>query len=129
MNTVVAERARRQHVENLRRLADKAERAGTRVLRVAGSARHVATSGTHPVAYEVSVEGGCSCRGFSVWHRCGHHALLLSELGLIADVEDVVLDERPAACRCGGAGFVKVTTGPRLSDWTAVACSCSQIAA
>ena len=129
MDTIVAERVSRQRVETLRRLADKAERSGTRVLRVAGSERHVATSGTHPVAYEVSVEGGCTCRGYSVWHRCGHHALLLLELGLVPDVEDIVLDERPAACRCKGAGYIKVTTGPVLADWLAIPCACQDAAA
>ncbi|MDP9472196.1 MAG: hypothetical protein M3Q71_16280 [Chloroflexota bacterium] len=120
----ITERAHRQHVETLRRLATKAERAGTRVLRIAGSERHVATSGTHPVAYEVSVEGGCTCRGYSVWHRCGHHALLLSELGLIPDVEDVVIVKAPAPCRsCRGSGFVRMTTGPALSDWVMAPCT------
>ncbi len=120
----ITERAHRQHVETLRRLADKAERSGTRILRVAGSERHVATSGSHPVAYEVSAEGGCSCRGYSVWHRCGHHSLLLLELGLVPDVVDAVVDEQPAPCRsCRGEGFVRMTTGPGLSDWQMVPCT------
>ena len=130
MNTVVAERVSRQHVETLRRLASKAEQSGSRILRVANTERHVASSATHPVVYEVSVEGGCSCRGYTVWRRCGHHSLLLAELGLIADVEDVVVDDYPAdRCRCGGQGYVRVTTGPALADWLAIPCSCQGAAA
>ncbi len=125
----ITERAHRQHVETLRRLADKAERSGTRILRVAGSERHVATSGSHPVAYEVSAEGGCSCRGYSVWHRCGHHSLLLLELGWIPDVADEVVDEQPAPCRCGGAGYIKTYTGGGLGDWIATPCGCQDLAA
>ncbi len=124
MNQVVEERISRQHAENLRRLANKAEASSVRILRIAGTSDHVATSSTHPVCYAVSVEGGCSCKGYGTWHRCMHHALLLAELGLIPDVEDVVIVEAPAPCRsCRGSGFVRMTTGPGLSDWQMAPCT------
>ncbi|MDP9355930.1 MAG: hypothetical protein M3Q71_02725 [Chloroflexota bacterium] len=122
MDTVEA-RITRHRLEDLHRLAAKAEKGGSRILHVAGTSNHVATSASSPVCYQVSV-AGCSCRGFATWGRCGHWALLLSELGRLPDLTDTVVEERPAPCRsCRGTGFVRMTTGPALSDWVTTPCT------
>ncbi len=130
MDTVETRIARHQ-LEDLHRLAAKAEQGGSRILHVAGTDGHVATSATSPTAYAVTVNG-CGCKGFAAWGRCGHWALLLSECGMLPDLEpDVVVDERHSErCRtCRGEGYVKAHTGGGLNDWTAVACSCTRHAA
>ncbi len=120
-----------QRVEDLHRLADQAERKGVRLLVDHRTGQHVATSASDPTrCYHVDAERGCTCRGYAAWHRCMHHSLLLSELGLIPDVDPVVvadvviLDEQPAPCRsCRGEGFVRMTTGPGLADWVMAPCT------
>jgi hypothetical protein len=73
-----------QRIEDLQRLARKAEDAGVRVLVDYRTGQHVATSSTDASAcYLVSVEKGCSCKGFATWGRCCHHSLLLAECGLL----------------------------------------------
>ncbi len=73
-----------QRIEDLQRLARKAEDAGLRILVDYRTGQHVATSSTDASAcYLVSVEKGCSCQGFATWGRCCHHSLLLWELGLL----------------------------------------------
>ncbi len=122
MDTVQA-RVDRHRLEDLHRLAAKAEKGGSRILHVAGTSGHVATSASSPVCYQVSVSG-CGCKGFAVHGRCGHWALLLSELGRLPDLADVVCDEAPALCRsCRGTGFVRMTTGPALADWVMAPCT------
>ncbi len=111
-------------VEDLVRLANQAERKGSRILHIDGTSGHVATSASSPVCYQVSV-AGCTCRGFATWGRCGHWALLLSELGQLPDLADVVVDEQPAPCRaCRGEGWIRMSTGAGLADWVAVECAC-----
>ena len=130
MDTVET-RVARHRLEDLHRLAAKAEQGGSRTLHVSGTTSHVATSATSPVCYAVTVNG-CSCKGFAAWGRCGHWALLLSELGQLPDLEqDVLLDESHSArCRtCRGEGYVKAHTGGGLNDWTAVPCACTRRAA
>ncbi|MDP9358314.1 MAG: hypothetical protein M3R02_24110 [Chloroflexota bacterium] len=117
-----------QRAEDLLRLADQGERNGVRILVEPISGQHFATSATSPILYQVSA-AGCSCRGYQTWQRCQHFGLFLSEMGWIPDVADTVVDERPAPCRCGGAGYVKISTGDRLNDWTATPCSCTRAAA
>ncbi len=119
-----------QKAEDLLRLANKGEKGGVRILVDHWTGQHVATSASDPTrCYHVDVERGCTCKGFTYWGRCQHHSLLLSELGLIPDIESVVtdviiLDEAPAPCRsCRGEGFVRAYTGGHLSDWTAVPCA------
>ena len=92
-------RAQAHTAEDLRRLADQAERHGIRILVDRASGQHVATSASDPTAcYLVSATRGCPCVGFGHWGRCQHVALLLSELGLIPDAPgDAVLDEEPDA--------------------------------
>ena len=123
MNTVRV-RVERHRLEDLHRLAAKAERAGSRILHVVGTSDHVATSASSPTCYAVSVDG-CGCRGFTAWGRCGHWALLLSELGQLPDLEqDMVVDEQPVPCRtCRGEGFVRAYVGGGLSDWVATPCT------
>ena len=86
-------RAQAHTAEDLRRLADQAERNGIRILLDRASGQHVATSATDPTAcYLVSAPRGCPCVGFGHWGRCQHVALLLSELGLTPDAPGA---ERP----------------------------------
>ncbi len=127
MNTATTRRIAQTTVEDLHRLANQAEQKGVRILLTADG-EHFATSSTSAVTlHRVSPEG-CDCRGFLYWNRCSHHSLLLAELGLIPDVDPVVtdvviLDEQPVPCReCRGSGYVRVTTGSRLSDWTMTYC-------
>ncbi len=128
MDTVEA-RVSRHRLEDLHRLAAKAEKGGSRILHVAGTSDHVATSASSPVCYQVSV-AGCACRGFQAWGRCGHWALLLSELGRLPDLTDTVVEEHPAPCRpCRGEGYVRAYVGGGLNDWTAVPCPCQRRAA
>ncbi len=122
MDTVES-RITRHRLEDLHRLAAKAEQGGSRILHVAGTSNHVATSASSPVCYQVSV-AGCTCKGFTTWDRCGHWALLLSELGRLPDLTDTVIAEQSAPCRsCRGSGFVRMTTGPALSDWVVAPCT------
>ncbi len=131
MNTIES-RITTQRAEDLHRLANQAEARGIRILLTADG-EHFATSATNPTQlHRVSPES-CDCRGFTYWQRCTHHSLLLSELGLIPDVDPVVTDvvviaEQPAPCRsCRGTGFVRMTTGPALSDWVTAPCTaCSR---
>ncbi len=128
MDTVEA-RVSRHQLEDLHRLAAKAEKGGSRILHVAGADRHVATSASSPTCYAVSL-AGCTCKGFTIHSRCGHWALLLSELGQLPDLADTVVEERPATCRsCRGEGYVRAYVGGGLNDWTAVPCSCQDRAA
>ena len=127
----VERRITRHRVEDLHRLAAQAERKGSRILHVAGTDGHVATSASSPTCYAVTVNG-CTCRGFVTWGRCGHWALLLSELGQLPDLEqDVVLDERHSErCRtCRGEGVTRAYTGGGLNDWTVAPCACTRHAA
>ncbi len=76
----------RQNAEDLHRLAAQAERAGVRILIDHSTGAHIATSATDATAcYTVSVDGGCTCRGYTYWSRCQHHSLLLAQLGLLPD--------------------------------------------
>ncbi len=127
MDTVQA-RVECHRLEDLHRLAAKAEKGGSRILHVDGTSNHVATSARSPTCYAVTVTG-CTCKGFQAWGRCGHWALLLSELGQLPDLEqDVVVDGRHSErCRtCKGEGYVKAHTGGGLNDWAAVPCDCTR---
>ncbi len=130
MNTATTRRIAQTTAEDLHRLANQAEGKGVRILLTADG-EHLATSTSNPTALHRVSPQGCDCKGFTYWGRCTHHSLLLSELGALPDPEpDLVISERPAErCRCGGAGYVKVSTGGRLNDWTTVACSCTRHAA
>ncbi len=115
-----------QRAEDLHRLADQGERKGIRIL-LTTDGEHFATSSSDPTTLHRVSQQGCDCRGFSYWQRCSHHLLLLSELGLIPDIEpvvaDVVIAEAAAPCReCRGSGYVRVVTGSRLSDWMMTPC-------
>ena len=80
-----ARRIRDQRAEDTRRAAIAAEAAGVRILVERLTGQHIATDPAAPfVAFAVGVEG-CTCKHFGVWGRCGHHALLLAELGAIED--------------------------------------------
>lgn len=90
-------RVRAQHAEDLHRLADQAEHAGVRILLEPTEGAHFATDPANPTrVYRVGVER-CTCRRFRVWGRCGHHALLLAELGLIPDAEEAAIDPEDEA--------------------------------
>ncbi len=130
----VQARATTQRLEDLRRLADQGERRGIQILLTADG-EHLATSATNPTLVHRVNERGCDCKGFAYWQRCSHHSLLLSQLGLIPDVEPVVTDvviveEQPASCRsCRGEGSVRAYVGGGLSDWIMVPCGCRSVAA
>ncbi len=134
MNTATTRRIGTQRAEDLLRLADQGERKGIRILLTADG-EHLATSTSNPTMLHRVSEQGCDCKGFAYWGRCSHHALLLSQLGLIPDPEPVVtevvvLDGRPAPCRsCRGAGFTRAYVGGRLSDWIAIPCGCREVTA
>ncbi len=129
MDTATTRRIAQTTAEDLHRLADQAERKGVRLLVDHRTGQHVATSASDPTrCYHVDPERGCTCKGFTYWGRCTHHSLLLAELGLIPDIDPVVVDmvivEAPAPCRsCRGTGFVRMTTGPGLSDWVMSPCA------
>jgi hypothetical protein len=118
-----------QRAEDLHRLADQAEVRGIRILLTADG-EHFATSSSNPTTLHRVSPQGCGCKGFTCWGRCMHHALLLSELGLIPDIDPIVtdvviLDEQPAPCRsCRGEGWIRMSTGAGLADWVAAECSC-----
>ncbi len=135
MSAATTRRIAQTTAEDLHRLANQGEKKGVRILVDPRTGQHVATSASDPTrCYHVDVENGCTCRGYAVWQRCQHHALLLAELGLIPDptpaVEVVVLDEQPAPCRsCRGAGFTRAYFGGKLSDWVAIPCQCREVTA
>jgi hypothetical protein len=135
MNAAAHRRIAQTSAEDLRRLADQADRKGVHLLVDHRTGQHVATSASDPTrCYLVDAERGCSCKGYGAWGRCQHHSLLLAELGLIPDVEPVVadivvLDEQPAPCRsCRGEGVKRAYVGGGLSDWIMVPCGCRAVA-
>ncbi len=98
MEPHVERRIRAQRSEALRRLADKAEREGVTIY-VTRDGEHLATSRRNPTQLHRVDRYGCDCAGFSYWQRCGHHSLLLSQMGLI-------LDENAVDCpACQGKGW------------------------
>ncbi len=79
-----------QRAEDLQRLAGQAERDGVTILVEPVEGRHYATSRRDPSRlYRVS-PSSCDCPGFRVWGRCGHVALLASQLGWIPDPIEAV---------------------------------------
>ncbi len=135
MSTATSRRISTQRVEDLHRLANQAEQKGVEIL-LTTDGEHFATSTSTPTLLHRVSERGCDCKGFASWGRCSHHALLLSQLGLIPDPEptvnvtEVVIIEQPAPCRsCRGEGFVRAYVGGGLNDWTAVPCDCTRRAA
>ncbi len=133
VQTSTARRISTQRMEDLLRLAAQGERKGIKILLTEDGA-HFATSASDKTRLHRVSPADCDCRGYQAWHRCMHHSLLLSQLGLIPDPEPavtevVVLDEQPASCRsCKGEGFVRAYFGGRLSDWVAIPCSCREVA-
>ncbi len=94
MSTDARIRAEIQRREDLRRLADQAERRGVRIFHTRDG-RHFATSATDPtLLYPVGVELGCSCLSAVHGGLCGHLGLLLDELGLLGDPDG----EWPPVC-------------------------------
>ncbi|MDP9356468.1 MAG: hypothetical protein M3R02_14515 [Chloroflexota bacterium] len=134
MNTATTRRIGTQRVEDLHRLANQAEAKGVEILLTEDGA-HFATSASDKTRLHRVSPAGCDCRGYQAWHRCMHHSLLLSQLGLIPDPAPVVtavvvLDEHPTPClECRGAGFTRAYVGGGLSDWIAVPCACTRHAA
>ena len=93
--TAITSRIATQHAEMLHRLADRADRAGVRILVEPARGEHFATDPAAPARlYRVDADA-CSCRRFRVWGRCPHHALLLAELGRIPDPVSVVASPAP----------------------------------
>jgi len=76
----------RDHFERQQRLAKQAEASGVRIVTLYRTEKHLAIDPHYPTAYAVNADR-CSCRDFALWGTCGHHALLLSELGQLPDPE------------------------------------------
>ncbi len=120
MTDAIDRRILAQRAEVLRRLADRAEAAGIEILVLdPRTGEHVATDPDHPArVFRVDV-AGCACRRFALWGRCGHHALLLAELGWIPDdgafpcpaCAGAPVAGGGASCRgCHGRGWVPPAT-------------------
>ncbi len=106
--------------ETLLRLAAKAERGGVVIFYEPVEERHYATSRSEAFRlYRVSPDA-CDCRGWRVLGRCGHNALLRSQLGLIPDAPEpepepiavnvvrleTIVPSPTARCpSCAGKGF------------------------
>lgn len=120
MTDAIDRRILAQRAEVQRRLADRAEAAGIELLVLdPRTGEHVATDPEHPArVFRVDI-AGCACRRFQIWSRCGHHALLLAELGWIADdgafpcraCAGALVASGGARCRsCDGRGWVPPAT-------------------
>lgn len=70
--------------EDLHRLANQAERDGVRILATRTGA-HYATDDVDATRLHSVTPDGCDCNRFRWFGRCGHHSLLLAELGMIGD--------------------------------------------
>ena len=128
MDTAIERRISTQRAEDLRRLADRGERNGVRILVDPRTGQHVATSASDPTrCYHVSAGGGCTCKGYGTWGRCQHHSLLLSELGQIPDEGgldltdllwgDVVAFPPRRRCPwCGGEGLIHDPEGRQAPE-------------
>ena len=88
MTATVADRVRAQRAEDLRRLADRAERAGVRILLDRRTGRHAATDPNDPTRCHFVGTESCTCKRFALLGTCEHTALLLAQLGLIPDAEE-----------------------------------------
>ncbi len=69
------------------RLAEEAEQRGIRILVEPISGEHFATSGSQANILYRLTGFSCTCKGFLRWQRCTHHALLLSQLGWLPDLD------------------------------------------
>jgi hypothetical protein len=81
---VAAHRLLRDQVERLQRLTRQAEWAGACIVSLYRTDKHLAIDPYTQKAYAVNTEH-CSCRDFGIWGACGHHMLLLAELGQLPD--------------------------------------------
>ena len=123
MDRTVERRIASHRAEDLARLADKAERGGVVVFLTADGA-HFATSRSNPtLLHRVGVDG-CDCRGWQVWRRCGHHALLLAELGHIPGVDAGEPEPEPVAA-IGSDSTNKGAAGTFMPSPTARCPSCN----
>ncbi len=131
MQTTISRRIAQTTAEDLHRLAGQAEAKGVRILVDHRTGAHVATSASDASrCYQVDAVRGCTCKGYVVWGRCQHHSLLLAELGRLPEVAPDIEPTPAAPCpACRGEGFTRAYIGGRLSDWVAVACSCTRLAA
>lgn len=117
MDQTIERRIAQVERETLLRLAAKAERGGVVIFYEPVEERHYATSRSEAFRlYRVSPDS-CDCRGWRVLGRCGHNALLRSQLGLVEDVDPtpeppptVTLVVAPPVCApCRGRGWVYAT--------------------
>jgi hypothetical protein len=74
-----------QRSEDLLRLAGQAEREGVIIFCEPVEGRHFATSRRDATRLYRVTPSSCDCPGFTTWRRCGHVALLASQLGWIPD--------------------------------------------
>ena len=108
-----------QRAEALRRLADRASAAGVDIFVLdPRTGAHIATDPDHPIRVFRVDAAGCACRCFTIWGRCGHRALLLSQLGLIPDAGSVPCP----VCRGRGWGEPQPVPGTAAYTVTCRAC-------
>ncbi len=129
MDTATTRRPVETLAEKWHRLARLAVEQGVTLLTETGSGERFALSISRPGEIHRLTPNGsgftCTCEGFLRWGRCKHAAALLAELGRLPAVEPITaaVNARPAACpTCHGTGWVKATTGGRLTDWVGVPC-------
>ncbi len=143
MDQHIETRVATQRVEDLQRLAWRAEDAGVRILVSYRTGQHVATSASDRSAcYLVSVQQGCGCRGYVAWGRCCHHSLLLWELGLLempaerVPVPVIAIDperqdeitERHRRAELARRRLVERAADPGAADRALAACSAARAA-
>lgn len=103
---------------------------GVEVRQLAGSGAWIATSASDPTAaYELAITGeiahSCTCRAGEFGDPvCCHRARFYHLVGALdLDPEPSPLAAPAAPCRdCFGEGYIRASTGDRLSDWIAVPC-------
>ncbi len=118
-NPEVAHRIRTQCVEDLQRLARKAEAEGVTILLTQDGA-HFATSRSNRTLLHRVSRRGCDCRGYRLWGRCGHHSLLLAELGMLPDIDPeppttMTVVHIPTCPLCKGRGYHEVCDDERYA--------------
>jgi len=83
-------------VLDLWRLADEAVKRRISILVEPISGDHFATSASSDTLLHRVTAYSCSCRGFTRWGRCTHHALLLASKGWLTE-PDPQPDPEPSA--------------------------------
>lgn len=67
---------------NYARAISRAVEDGTKILTSPGGLKFATSSRENNVIYPLSLEGGCTCLGYTNGNLCKHYALLLKQEGL-----------------------------------------------